>query len=123
MRRIALLWLVLAVAPAAAAISGCSGPVAEPQSTPAPASATQPAAQTKLHAPSTFAVIGDYGTDDVHERPVVDLVATWNPAFVLATGDDDYRRAGGSGTGRYDESNGAYYGRWLRDSRAACSSA
>lgn len=85
-------------------------------STAAPATppATSSAAAT-ASAVTTFAVIGDYGTDDSHERAVAQLVASWNPAFVIAAGDDYYSQAGGTGTGRYDESTGAYYGRWLKD--------
>ena len=63
----------------------------------------------------TFAVIGDYGMDDEHELAVAELVASWNPAYIITTGDDYYRPAGGRGTGRYDESTGAYYARWLAD--------
>lgn len=63
----------------------------------------------------TFAIIGDYGTDDTHERAVARLVASWNPSYIITTGDDYYAVAGGRGTARYDESTGAYYGRWLRD--------
>jgi hypothetical protein len=63
----------------------------------------------------TFAVIGDYGMDDSHERKVADLIASWHPAFVITTGDDYYAPAGGTGTGRYDESTGAYFAAWLKD--------
>ena len=56
-------------------------------------------------------VTGDYGTDDAHEA----FVASWDPAFVIATGDDYYRSAGGTGTGKYDESTGTHYGTWLKD--------
>jgi len=63
----------------------------------------------------TFAVIGDYGMGDAHERAVAKLVASWDPAFIITTGDDYYSPAGGKGTGRYDESTGAFYGKWLKD--------
>lgn len=66
-------------------------------------------------AVTTFAVIGDYGTDDIHERAVARLVTSWHPSFILAVGDDYYKTAGGTGTGKYDESTGAYYGAWLKD--------
>jgi tartrate-resistant acid phosphatase type 5 len=82
------------------------------------AQATGPATSSAVATASaitTFAVIGDYGTDDSHERAVARLVASWNPAFIIAAGDDYYSKAGGTGTGRYDESTGAYYGRWLKD--------
>jgi len=64
---------------------------------------------------AVFAVIGDYGTDDEHEAAVTRLVASWDPAYVITIGDDYYNPAGGTGTGKYDESTGAYYGAWLKD--------
>lgn len=62
-----------------------------------------------------FAVIGDYGMDDENEAAVAKLVASWRPAYIITTGDDYYSPAGGKGTGKYDESTGAYYGAWLKD--------
>jgi hypothetical protein len=82
-----------------------------PSVVPSVAATTSPLAT----APVTFAVIGDYGMDNAHELAVSNMVASWNPAFIVATGDDYYSPAGGSGTGKYDESTGAYYGRWLKD--------
>jgi tartrate-resistant acid phosphatase type 5 len=64
---------------------------------------------------ATFAVIGDYGMDDEHEAAVAKLVASWQPTYILATGDDYYSPAGGVGTAKYDNSTGAYYGVWLKD--------
>jgi len=66
-------------------------------------------------APITFAVIGDYGAGDRHERAVAKLVAGWKPDFVITTGDDYYAKAGGTGTGKYDRSTGAFYCPWLKD--------
>ena len=66
-------------------------------------------------AATTFAVIGDYGMDNAAEASVAALVSSWSPAFIIATGDDYYAPAGGAGTGKYDESTGAWYGRWLKD--------
>ncbi len=63
----------------------------------------------------TFAVIGDYGMDNGNAAAVADLVAGWNPAFIVTTGDDYYNPAGGEGTGKYDESTGAYYCEFLKD--------
>jgi hypothetical protein len=37
-----------------------------------------------------FAVIGDYGWDNPNEDKVADLVKTWDPAFVLTMGDNNY---------------------------------
>lgn len=84
----------------------------EPSTASAPATATTTPAASAV---TTFAIIGDYGSGDAHESAAASLVASWDPAYVLATGDDYYRQAGGSGTGRYDRSTGRYYRRWLKD--------
>jgi hypothetical protein len=63
----------------------------------------------------TFAVIGDYGWGGTNEAAVAKLVASWQPAFIIATGDDYYTHAGGTGTARYDNSTGRYYCQWLKD--------
>ncbi len=71
---------------------------------------------TTVSPPTTiFVVIGDYGMDDEHEAAVAALAASWEPAYIITTGDDYYTPAGGKGTARYDESTGAYYGPWLKD--------
>jgi len=80
-----------------------------------------PIADTASHeasAPITFAVIGDYGTGDAHERAVAKLVASWDPAFVITTGDGYYSEAGGKGMAKYGRSTGAYYGKWLENKSA-----
>ena len=79
------------------------------------AAVTTASAPAPTKMPVTFAVIGDYGVNDRHERAVASLVASWNPAFVITTGDNYCSEAGGAGTGKYDDSTGAYYGRWLKD--------
>jgi hypothetical protein len=66
-------------------------------------------------ASRTFAIIGDYGMNDANEGAVAALVRSWAPSYIIATGDDYYAPAGGEGTGKYDESTGAYYGPWLKD--------
>ncbi len=64
-----------------------------------------------------FAVIGDYGINNENERDVSQLVASWDPSFIITTGDNYYWTAGqgGTGTNVYDVTVGAYYGRWLKD--------
>lgn len=94
-----------ATAPASAAAS--TAPAPEPTGTPATT------ATASVTPPLTFAIIGDYGTGDSHERAVARLVASWDPAFVVTAGDDYYARAGGSGTNKYRRSTGAFYGMWL----------
>jgi hypothetical protein len=73
------------------------------------ATSTAPGAEPAL----VFAVIGDYGSGDGAERAVANLVKSHRPKFVITTGDNYYLEAGGVGTGRYDESAGAYYGDWM----------
>jgi hypothetical protein len=110
----ALCLLVPACAPASV-----TEPPAAPTTvatTPAPSTsvASTPASSPRAAA-TTFAIIGDYGRGDANEAAVAKLVASWDPAFIIAVGDDYYSPAGGVGTGRYDESTGAYYCRWLKD--------
>lgn len=40
--------------------------------------------------PFSFAVIGDYGEEGEPARKVSDLVDSWNPDFILTTGDNNY---------------------------------
>ncbi len=37
-----------------------------------------------------FAVVGDFGVDDAREAAVAKTIASWAPAFVVTTGDDNY---------------------------------
>jgi len=125
MTRRARWWLVLAsLLCASASWASCSrgGPASTPgqgRSAPTTSATTiaSPAvpAPNPQHPPTTFAVIGDYGSGDAHERAVANLVASWNPTFVITTGDDYYSSAAGIGTGKYDRSTGAFYGKWLKD--------
>ncbi len=38
----------------------------------------------------TFAVIGDYGSNDSNEASVANLVKSWNPDFIVTVGDNNY---------------------------------
>lgn len=60
-------------------------------------------------SPTTFAVIGDYGMANSNETEVANLVKSWDPAFIVTTGDDYYDPAGGSGSTKYDNSIGRDY--------------
>jgi len=62
----------------------------------------------------TFAVIGDYGAASAAEAGVAALVTSWQPAFILTTGDNYYRGAGDR-TNPYDGSIGRYYCAFLHD--------
>jgi len=104
--------------PACAPASVTQPPAAPTTVATAPAPSTSVAstpASSPRAAATTFAIIGDYGRGDANEAAVAKLVASWDPAFIVAVGDDYYSPAGGTGTGRYDESTGAYYCRWLKD--------
>ena len=36
-----------------------------------------------------FAVIGSYGSNDVHENEVANLVKSWSPDFIITTGNNN----------------------------------
>ena len=57
-----------------------------------------------------FAVIGDYGSNTINERRVANLVASWEPAFVVTTGDNNYDN-GAAGT--IDRNIGQYYSQFI----------
>lgn len=63
----------------------------------------------------TFAVIGDLGSGQPSAEAVADLVAGWEPAFIVGLGDMYYSEAGGRGGDRYDRSVGRYYCDWLHN--------
>ncbi len=108
--------LLAALALCSALLVGCAPRLVVP---PTPAPTTPPAAAATAAPPSvastlTFAVIGDYGWGSKNEAAVAKLVASWRPEFIITTGDDYYASAGGTGTGRYDRSTGAFYCAWLK---------
>jgi len=53
-----------------------------------------------------FAVIGDYGSAGLAEQSVADLVKSWNPDFVVTTGDNNYALGEAS---TIDQNIGQYY--------------
>jgi hypothetical protein len=53
-----------------------------------------------------FAVIGDFGLDGESEAKVADLVTSWNPDFVITTGDNNYFQGAAS---TIDQNIGKYY--------------
>jgi tartrate-resistant acid phosphatase type 5 len=57
-----------------------------------------------------FAVIGDYGEGSQGEQDVADLVKSWNPDFVITTGDNNYP-SGSVET--IDAHLGAYYHEYI----------
>jgi tartrate-resistant acid phosphatase type 5 len=61
-----------------------------------------------------FAVIGDYGLDGENEARVADLVTSWNPDFVITTGDNNYFQ--GAAT-TIDQNIGKYYCQFIGNYR------
>lgn len=85
------------------------GSIASEDATAPFAPMTPDAAETTI----TFAIIGDYGTGGAQAGAVASLTASWNPAFIVTTGDDYYSEAGGTGTGRYRKSTSRFYSNWV----------
>jgi hypothetical protein len=106
--------VVAACASGSAPITSTTASTAPPSPPSTASPSASPSAPSSASA-SVFAVIGDYGTGDQNEAAVARLVASWDPAYIVATGDDYYSPAGGTGTGKYDDSTGAFYARWLKD--------
>lgn len=99
MRRLCLVPCLLAglLAPAGCTSCGATPPAPRRQSpVPRQAGQAQQAAQVRLPEPTSaslrFAVIGDYGYDSEAEAGVARLVSSWNPDFILTTGDNNYPR-------------------------------
>lgn len=75
--------------------------------------------------PVTFAVIGDFGLAGRHEKDVAGLVKSWDPDFIITTGDNNYP-AGSPATidaniGQYyADYIYPYYGQYPRSSTLAC---
>ena len=65
-----------------------SAPPPTQQSTQPPA-ATQTATAT-VETPLRFAVIGDYGGGGIPEFDVAHLIISWQPEFIITTGDNNY---------------------------------
>lgn len=59
-----------------------------------------------LAAPTHFAIVGDYGKDTVAEGDVANMIAGWNPDFIVTTGDNNYE-TGAAAT--IDANIGKYY--------------
>lgn len=62
----------------------------------------------------SFAVIGDFGSSGPHAAAVADMVHSWQPDFIITTGDNNYR----NGSTRTIEANvGQYYGDYIDSDR------
>jgi hypothetical protein len=66
-----------------------------PTRTPTPTSTFAPGVD--IH----FAIIGDYGENNTPERDVANLVKSWNPEFVITTGDNTYSSSIDANIGQY----------------------
>lgn len=62
-----------------------TGPTAE-----TPAFDPPPPAEAAPPGPLVFAAIGDYGLASVYVQAVADLVKSWDPAFIITLGDNNY---------------------------------
>ena len=56
--------------------------------------------------PTTFAIIGDYGLSGQVEADIAVLVKSWNPNFIVTTGDNNYP---GGRAATIDKNVGQYY--------------
>jgi hypothetical protein len=65
----------------------------------------EPLESRSMLAANEFAVIGDFGNNSAHEAAVADLVKSWDPAFILTVGDNNY----GTEAGSYDRNVGQFY--------------
>jgi tartrate-resistant acid phosphatase type 5 len=76
-----------------------------PTDTPIP---TDTAAPTATAAPQAvrFAVIGDFGEDNSGEKDVSEMVKSWQPDFVITTGDNNYPNGAAE---TIDQRIGQYY--------------
>jgi tartrate-resistant acid phosphatase type 5 len=63
--------------------------VASPTGTPLPAETLAPTLTPQPLA-AKFAVIGDYGMDNLAEAELAALILGWGPDFVITTGDNNY---------------------------------
>lgn len=79
----------------------------------------RPAALLAARSPDSgvrFAVIGDYGLAGQAAQDVANLVSSWNPDFIITTGDNNYP-AGDAST--IDRNVGQYYSRFIAPYKGA----
>lgn len=77
--------------------------------------ASAPAEQEDAVESVEFAVLGDFGSGLEQEALVAKMIAEWNVDFIITTGDNYYSAAGGSGLDQLDNSVGAFYCSFLKD--------
>ncbi len=65
---------------------------------------------TQTPAKIRFAAVGDYGVDNANEAAVATLINSWNPDFVITTGDNNYLSGEAS---TIDQNIGQYYQQYI----------
>jgi glucose/arabinose dehydrogenase len=81
-------------------------PATPPTDPPPPTQTAPPPAPTPDPNHYTFAAIGDYGLDSAILDEVADLILSWNPAFIITLGDNNYPNGEAS---TIDENIGQYF--------------
>ena len=107
----------------AAVACGHAAPPAAPAGAPAPAEAAaagEAAPAPALAAPAApaatpdavnFAVIGDFGVNEQSAREVAALVDSWQPDYVVTTGDNNYNDGAAE---TFDVNVAGHYGRYIQ---------
>lgn len=97
----------------AAALTGCSSSAAPSEGEPPAGGAQVEDAATA--APSTWAIITDFGNCDEGEREVAEMVAAWEPEIIATAGDNTQ---GTEDCVPYADSVDDYYSDFVHGSRA-----
>lgn len=69
-------------------------------------------ANDRCAARTTFAVIGDYGSDNAEATRVAEMVRGWNPEFVITVGDNTYGDPG-INVAEWERRIGENYGQFI----------
>ena len=69
-----------------------------------------PPSTAQVHSTIRFAVIGDYGQAGGPESEVAAMVQSWNPDFVVTTGDNNYENGAAS---TIDQNVGQYFHQFI----------
>ncbi len=75
-----------------------------------------PSALPSQAAPTTFAVIGDYGSGDINTAGrVADMIKNtdWNTDFIVTTGDNNYGRTDAGALGEWENRVGQFFGDYI----------
>ena len=96
--------------------ASCSAPASpsEPQR-PVPTTAPTSTTTTTPGAATSIAVVSDYGFDHDHVSELGDLVRSWDPDYVLTTGDNVQSPLSVPGTDKYDLVVGKHFCEFMAD--------